>query len=392
MTLYLYSYIGASPKLLTPSEFTSPLKSEATPDSTVPPLLSPASIVASASTDQPSESTVVSGDPRSSTQASVPTLSETQATLTCVSSDTVDSDHESIPPAVNPDKLSQEGQIGQGVLMLDGKENDAAVLEDAPGEEMPSAEDRRKTLDSIMKVLSVDEPNSSGGAVVDDQQPVEEIHGNPPQQQEETAKNPDSEEATQSEGDHSFVAAMNSASFPDVLKSTACQDLPYSEAKGEDSSGIKTEGVGLNESQWPDIGSHVEVERTSKEECNLPEANHVQAALSNEYYHSDGQPVDAGLLMPSAIADLQEADVQGSTLSAELSNSTPDLLDETSSEVKEYLDLEVGTIKTKPKSRRRSRRSRAKQNSGPVTPAGTEVLEVPRLVSFKLSIFDIQEI
>ena len=88
--------------------------------------------------------------------------------------------------------------------------------------------------------------------------------------------------------------------------------------------------------------------------------------------------LDRRLLMPSAIADTQDFDMQANV---EFSSSTPDLLDETSSEVKKSLELEEGTTKTKSKSRKRSKRSKAKQNAVPLAETGvTEVNELPRYI------------
>ncbi len=353
--------------------------------------------MAAATADQLASKTVVDNDHSlpsldtrdvSSEQANLPTLSDTQATLTSVSSDFADADPEAVPPAENPPKNESIHVEDNTEMEAVCSKTDEEVLDITT--ELPSAEDSKQAFDSIMELLSVAKPRADSSDTVDGNQATfdefKELLSNPEklQQQEEEIKSSDKfsvpDDATQSEGEIFQVVSsspMNPvSSYPDVLKSTACQDSKPNQDEEENNKESMTEDVSEAEAKWPDIGADVpkDVPGNSKsDKCDFAEAGIIESVLSNEHYQSDNHE---RLLMPSAIADVQDLGMQGSNLNVDLSNSTPDLLDETSSGVKQSLELEEGTVKTKSKPRKRSKRGKAKQNTGPVGVA--EVLEVSR--------------
>ena len=336
----------------------------------------------------------------SSEQMTLPSLSDTQATLTSVSSDFADG----VPEVVTLEEALHVDGTGSGSVHGEDTNNEESAIEKVgpickerslTGEEkeLPTAEDSNMAFDNIIEFLNVDKPEvSNGSATANGHQSsfdeFKELLNNPEklhQHEEEikfAVKSIDfSDDISQSEGENSQIAssaALNStSSYPDVLKSTACQDSLLNQPEGENENELITECIELSETKWPDIGTDTSrkvPETSTSDKCDLAEAVTVKTTLSNEHCQSDGQQPDVQLLMPSALADLD-----GSNLNTELSNSTPDLLDETSSEVKHSLEFEDGTMKTKPKSRKRSKKGKAKQNVGPPTHSGiAEVLDVPR--------------
>lgn len=417
---------------MTPSEFTSPLKLESDLHKVIPshPLLSPASIRASALLDQPTvtDDTAISNQTISlpldvSDQVSLPLLlSDTPGTLTSVTANVQepavmpsaldDQDatavHENSEEKVDVPVESEFGELGRNVRITDDPplppppemvtDND-----DDDDDQVPSLEDTQKAFNGIMEFLSIDEPEAAS------QQPVAvsfdefaELLHNPGKLQEkergleiaeEPALAPQIEDSPEVIGS---VGATSASSFPDVLKSASYQDLPQLSTEVDD-SGKSESGKISGEMQWPDIGAPKPAgefaEKLQTDKCDLAEACIVSGVVSNEVCQADSQSSEERLLMPSALTDLQELQVLGSKMEMEVTESkkeveavsskmeteiadiSPDLLDqELSAENKWILDMEEGPMKSKSRSRKRSKKGKKMNASPPMSMGVTEAL------------------
>lgn len=407
----MFVIADASPKLLTPSEFTSPTKSEI---GLSHPLLSPASILAAVTVDQQSPDSTASVSHTKATPhhvssglASTPqSLSDMQDTLTFVSSNFENLASGSILPCDDDSDANisvVDGvSIGSESCAIEGNEDIASRIDDCTlraehvplptetsSEDEPSAEETKKTFESILEFLDGDksemsnlrkptEPNQSSF------EEFAELLTNPEnlQEQEKGLQDADQlfvlEEApTNCTPAVASSVSHSASSFPDVLKSTSDQDPPLY-GLHEDKSVIELDGMSMD-TQWPDIGAP-ELSRDKagislSENCDLAEAIPVEGAVSNELFQVDSQ---AGLRMPSALTDthLEQDDVM------EMSAAHgPDLLDqELSLEAMLSLEAEEGASKVKSRSRKRYKKGK-KQSANALASFGvTEVLEAPKYV------------
>ena len=368
-----------SPKLLTPSEFTSPVKSESGLV-TSQPLLSPASIVASATASHDTSPGVVPSLPVQPLTGSLtnPPLSDTQDTLTSVSSNLNDP----LPISADDDTIdSGSPNAGVNTETVLAKENtfsdeniDEKGPETASEDEVPNLEDTQKAFDNIMEFLDVDHKAEVSKIDKPTFDEFTELLSNPEkllEQEKELQLAEEPQDQPLVEDDPSLEVSSDkshSSFFPDVLKSTSGQDPPLHESDTE---------VRMSESEvshWPDIGvpgPPAEPLQISSSQCNLPEANYVAGAVSNEMYQAGSS---SGLLMPSALADLQMVEVEDNGVDVD---NTPDLLDqEPSLDTKWTLEVGEGNLKPKSKPKKRSRRGK-KQNTG-ASMSVAEVLEAPR--------------
>lgn len=426
-------FAGLSPKLLTPSEFTSPVKQgypELDEMVSSHPLLSPASILA-AVTSTPSESGTHTnsvpdgGSPRSPPHLSQP-LSESQDTLTCVSPGNTPASGSVLPsesvPSPCDDGGHGDGGHGDGGDDSDGTGSDGEVkadatltefeplgvpsevgqlraadvplpLETSSEEEVPTAEDTRTAFESIMELIDGGASGTSSlrkstELVQSSFDDFAELLINPGKLRDQERELQSREEAfpkdspALSEGCHSpvvgsDVASHSTTSFPDVLKSTSGQD-PLTNT-GEDAG--DSDGGGTLDNQWPDIGVP-ELPRDTPRGGDVPEVVSVKGAVSNEFCQ-----VGAGLLMPSALTEIQDVfQVRDNNLDIEVSNAAPDLLDqEISMESKTALEPEEVAVRTKSRSRKRPKRGK-KQAVG-LTEAPRYVLNIGNVVCIMTPFF-----
>lgn len=349
------------------------------------PLLSPASIVASATA---SHDTTPGGVPSLPVQPFTgsltdPPLSDIQDTLTSVSSNL----NGPLPASPDDDTInngsSNAGDNAETVLEKEDTFSDENIDEKGPEtaseDEVPNLEDTQKAFDSIMEFLDVDNKAEVSKPDQPSFDEFTELLSNPEKLQEQEKELQLAEESKDlplGEDDPSLVISSDkshSSFFPDVLKSTLGQDPPLYEADTE---------VRMRESEvshWPDIGvpgPPPETLQTNSSQCDLAEANYVAGAVSNEMYQAAS---GLGLLMPSALADLQMLEIQDNSVDVEVSNNAPDLLDqEALLDTKWILEADEGSLKAKSKPKKRSRRGK-KQNAG-ASMSVAEVLEAPRCV------------
>lgn len=250
-------------------------------------------------------------------------------------------------------------------------------LETSSEDDAPSPEATKRAFESIMEtseISSLRKPTSElNPSSFDD---FAELLANPEklqeQEQEQERKLQDREEAEADDvpgigaGDHSSPAISSDASHstssvPDVLKSTSTKNPPIDADAGDSDM----------DTQWPDIGVPEPTRDTAVHlRSNLAEAVSVKGAVSNEVC----QVVpDSELLMPFALTGMHEFQVQDEV---EKLNVAPDLLHQ-EVEGEGALEAEEGTLKTKSRSRKRSKRGK-KQTA---TSLGvTEFMEAPRYV------------
>lgn len=421
---------------MTPSEFTSPLKLESDLHKVIPshPLLSPASIRASALLDQPTvtDDTAISNQTISlpldaSDQVSLPlSLSDTQGTLTSVTANVQepavmpsaldDQDatavHENSEEKVDVPVESEFGELGKNVRITDDPPlpPPPEMVTDDDDDQVPSLEDTQKAFNGIMEFLSIDKPEAAS------QQPIAvsfdefaELLHNPGKLQEKERGLEMAEEpalAPQIEDSPAeVIGATSASSFPDVLKSASYQDLPLASTEVDD-SGKSESGKISGEMQWPDIGAPKPAgefaEKLQTDKCDLAEACIVSGVVSNEVCQADSQSSEERLLMPSALTDLQELQMLGSKMEMEVTESKKeveavsskkevevvsskmeteiadislDLLDqELSAENKWILDMEEGPMKSKSRSRKRSKKGKKMNASPPMSMGVTEAL------------------
>lgn len=378
-------FAGTSPKLLTPSEFKSPVKAEPELEKGMiqPALLSPASIVASTTTNpiQTSNSYDQAISTSNSQSSGHPPSVPDNDTLTSVTLSleeshpppldaTNDSVHvheehevEPVEAADSVDKggrgMDNEVEVMENGAVAGGR-IDAPVPQETEEDTAPSAEDTQKTFDSIMEFLNVDPPEATIS-----EQPAD----NPDLRKPEGVPEESSADATTPQENEPKKLANSSftASFPDVVKPATYQESVLNVDEDKD----------VVESKWPDIGAP-----EPSIEYVQPADVRVNSAVSNsEVYIEESELPGVGLLMPSALADVQDLTVTGSGVEMEAANSTPDLLEqEVSIEVKGPLDSEDGTLKVKSKPRKKTKRGK-KQNAEKSSCVGVvEVVDAPRYI------------
>jgi hypothetical protein len=249
-------------------------------------------------------------------------------------------------------------------------------VETSSEDEAPSAEDTRNTFASIMELIdggtfgnsSLKESGSGVQSHLDDNLEKLQEHAMELQSHEEGAPR-------DSETQYSPVLSSDTGpSFPDGLKTTSSHDPLKDEAGGP------VEGeVGA---QWPDIvippempdnsGSCSQSDAVSVENLELlPDNTGLGASGFVKSQESSG----TGFLMPSALTELHDLQVLDNSVDVQVSNAEPTMIDqEVPMETRSPLESEEGFVRTKTRSRKRSRRGKKKVNNVDVT----ELLEAPR--------------
>lgn len=289
------------------------------------------------------------------------------------------------------------------------------IHESTSEEDEPSVQATQKAFDNIFKLLDVEKPQSpSLGMPSESNQhsfdEFTELLRDPVklQEQEEALRVAGEivslhNETPQSGDEHSQIvnaaATKSSASFLNVLraKSSSQNENEMEDMEDDHNGGASDSRIeGSNESQQPDSGtSEVPLTKESSQSTiyDLDEASAVKGVVSSELYQKDNQLPGLRLTMPSALgspldSQLQPNDQLGLGVPGippdDLNQNNPALpmaypLQDALTQSKPAFESVEGVLKTKSRSRRRSRKGKKQISSG-LTSADVpvEMLEAPR--------------
>lgn len=357
----LYDIVD-SPRLLTPSEFSSPAKTEGLVDITPSqPLLSPASIMAAQATQEP--------ELQASQQSDSVLLPDTGTSVTNNFESIVEPNQDGMPekhsqedvitssPVVEtevPRDFPSGGTQENSQLQASSDVNIVENVEEHSEEDGPEVEVVQKAFDNIFDILEVEPSHECGQKQTYEE--FTELLVNPTKLQEQEAALENAgeivslhNETPQSGDEHSQIvnAAATKSPLLDVLKSS-------SQGRLEDVLAGTNEASTL---QWPEIGGELSVTVIpSTAECDLDVTDDVKGELSSE---------KPDQFMPSALSGSQDSQDHGGD-------------DETISTTHQDQDETSGEIVTKTRAKGRKRNKKGKK---PLTSAGVvEVSDVPRCI------------